>query len=175
MIVTPSHFLFRLASPDGCFTSPVRLLEIKSLHRRKMEPKRIPHAYYIQVQVQLHVYGAKLCEYVEARVKYLETYVDYVMCENVMKNIAFHEQGKPDKIYTRSYDWDQAKWEDYIVNYIITDQDTVWTVLYYELIDFQALTINYNPAAIEAIMPQLWDFYKEIHICPDSVPTEKDS
>ena len=159
-----------LASPDGCFTSPVRLLEIKSIQRRRPEPGKIPHKYYLQVQIQLHVYGAKLCEYVEAKVKYLDTYVDYVMCTNERKNIAFHENGDAKKVFTRPYDWSQSMWENYIVNTIIPDLNTVWTVLFYELVDFQALSITYNQSMVEGILPHLYAFYKEIHCCPDSVP-----
>jgi hypothetical protein len=65
------------ASPDGAFSSPLRLLEIKTLIYRKMVPRQLEHKYYVQCQVQMHCYGILQAEYCEARVSFISTYGEW--------------------------------------------------------------------------------------------------
>ena len=151
-----------LASPDGAMLDPLRLVEFKCLQRRQAEPGKIPHRYYIQCQLQMHVYQHPFCEYLEGRIHYFDNFIDWTFADHEHKYISYHEKHSPDLEITCPLNKTTREWHDEIL--IQTPGERVIT--YYSVIDSQSITIHYDRDWCESVLPELHTFYRSLFTAP---------
>ena len=150
----PNH-PWLMASPDGILLHPLRLVEYKTLQKRKSEPGKVPHRYYVQCQVQLDCYQLHTCEYIEARVIYFPTKEEWMASQSPTKSMAIFRQGL---LLTQPLDQEEAEF---------LDQSGVQ--VFYHLVDIQRITIRRDDAFLKSIRPLLFNFYKDFqHTCPNT-------
>lgn len=147
------------ASPDGCFNSPLRMLEIKTLVYRKLEKNVIPHKYWIQMQIQMYVYGVVECEYAEARVEFIDTYGEWKY-GNYEGDRGVVVRDVSGCIHTCPVNLSYDEWHDSVLVDLV---NYGFQILYYHIPEAQILQISYDERWMhEHCLPRLQDTYKEI-------------
>lgn len=148
------------ASPDGCFNTPLRLLEIKTLVYREMETNTIPHNYWVQMQIQMYVYGVTQCEYAEARVEFLTTYGEWKYGHlSGPRGVAVRDSSGA--VYTCPMDLSFDEWHDTQVIEAMVQYGV--EILYYYIPHSQILQISYDKEWMDNhCLPRLKETYHEM-------------
>jgi hypothetical protein len=148
------------ASPDGCFNMPLRLLEIKTLVYRSLLNGTIPHKYWVQMQVQMYVYGALNCEYCEGRVKFIPTYGEWKYAHGLIRR-AVAVRDSAGKIYTCPINQDYDQWHDTVC--VPLSFEHSFDILYYHIPELQILQVSYDSEWMEGVgLPELLKAHTEI-------------
>lgn len=157
------------ASPDGSMNAPLRLLEIKTLVWRHMEKNVIPHKYWVQMQIQMHVYGARECEYVEARVDFLDGYGEWTTRKGLQhKGVAVLDPRG--YVHTCPVTLDYEQWHDETLLPLAASHGHL--ILYYHLPEMQSIRVVYDADWMtKKALPRLHAAYNEIFPTPPSRET----
>jgi hypothetical protein len=158
--VHPTHN-YLLASPDGCFLHPLRLLELKTIQRRIPKQGAIPHKFFVQAQIQMDCYQCDTLEYLEARVVYFNDEESYLSSPSTTKSIAYQIEDSME-LYTQPLYMTNAEYRDLV---------GLHKPVYYSIEDVQKIIMKRDPKWISSIRPLLFDFWRAVHLCPETALT----
>jgi putative phage-type endonuclease len=151
------------ASPDGIVVSGPkkgRLIEIKCPISREVG-KGIPQDYYVQMQLQLEVTGADICDYVECRLRSLG---------------GRKSANEPDKPLLSGIMWRVSKGtedEKYIYGPIsgtvdsepmLEEDEHVLEVIPWELMEWVEIEVKRDPEWWKSVQPAINEFWKDVEM-----------
>jgi hypothetical protein len=157
--VHPTH-PYLLASPDGAFLRPLRLLELKCIQRRIPKKGQLPHKFFVQAQVQMDVYQIDYLEFLEARIVYFQDEQAFLTSPSRTKSIAYQIESEPTgELYTQPL---------YMTDSEFMELVGMHKPVYYCIEDIQKFIMKRDTRWLDSIRPILFNFYQAIHLCPQT-------
>jgi len=149
------------ASPDGCFNLPLRLVEIKTLVWRSMSEGVIPHKYWVQMQCQMYVYNVRQCEYVEARVEFLDSVGEWET-RHGLAHVGVASLDPYGNIHTCPVDLSYKEWHDTTLVQLSVLHGH--HILYYHIAEMQIKQVVYDEEWMtNECLPRLRDSHRQIY------------
>lgn len=158
------------ASPDGLVCeSPLkgtRLIEIKCPVSRENQ-NNIPKQYYNQMQMQMHITGVNLCDYIEAR--FHSSYSKHIEVPDVCLYSGFVYIVYNQQEYKSRYEYSPLNASEWIPT--LEEHDSIIEKIPWKLYDWKEVIVNYDNQWWNNIKPYtelFWNEYQQAKENPES-------